>query len=112
VRERLAPIYARLAPGLENCSIVLGSPRARVEETLTGIAATACFGMPETRSFAWSQTHDTSGWLDHLSTHSDHQALPPAQRERLLAAVGDAIDALGGSFAMSYEAVLVSARRG
>ena len=112
MRERLAPVYARLAPGLENYSVVLGSHRARVEETLTGITATGCFGIPETRSFAWSRTHDTSGWLDHLSTHSDHQALPPAQRERLLAAVGDAIDALGGSFAMSYEAVLVSARRG
>ena len=109
MRERLAPIYARLAPGLENFSIVLGSHRTRVEETRTGIAATGRFGSPETRSFAWSQTHETSGWLDHLSTHSDHQALPPAQRERLLAAVGDAIDALGGSFAMSYEAVLVSA---
>ena len=112
VRERLAPIYARLAPGLENYSIVLDSQRTRVEETLTGIAATGRFGSVETRSFAWSQTHETSGWLDHLSTHSDHQALPPAQRERLLDAVGDAIDALGGSFAMSYEAVLVSARRG
>ena len=112
VRERIAPIYARLAPALENYSIVLGSHHAHVEETLAGIAATGRFGSPETRSFAWSQTHDTSGWLDHLSTHSDHQVLPPAQRERLLAAVGDAIDAVGGSFAMSYEAVLVSARRG
>jgi SAM-dependent methyltransferase len=112
VRERLAPIYARLAPGLESYSVVLGSHHARVEETLAGIAAAGRFGSPETRSFEWSRTHDTSGWLDHLSTHSDHQTLPPAQREQLLAAVGDAIDAIGGSFEMSYEAVLVSARRG
>jgi SAM-dependent methyltransferase len=112
VRQRLAPIYAHLAPGLENHSVVLGSHRARVKQTLAAIAAAGRFGSPETRSFDWSQTHDTAGWLDHLSTHSDHQTLPPAQREQLLAAVGDAIDALGGSFEMSYEAVLVSARRG
>jgi SAM-dependent methyltransferase len=112
VRERLAPIYARLAPGLGNYSVVLGSHHTRVAESLAGIAAADSFGSLETRSFEWSQTHDTSGWLDHLSTHSDHQTLPPGQREQLLAAVGDAIDAIGGSFEMSYEAVLVSARRG
>ena len=62
-------------------------------------------------AFSWSRTHDTAGWLALLQTHSDHQTLAPAQRERLLAEIGDAVESVGGSFEMPYEAVLVSARR-
>ena len=62
-------------------------------------------------TFSWTRTHDTAGWLALLQTHSDHQTLPPQRRERLLAEIGDAVDSVGGSFDMPYEAVLVSARR-
>jgi hypothetical protein len=53
-------------------------------------------------------SYETAAWLDFLLTHSDHQTLP--RRERLMAEVGEAIEALGGSFEMRYETVLVSAR--
>ncbi len=65
----------------------------------------------KTARFAWSQRYDTAGWLAQLSTHSDHRALPAAQRKRLLDAVGEALDSVGGSFEMPYETVLVLARR-
>ncbi len=55
--------------------------------------------------------HETAEWLELLQTHSDHQTLPAPQRERLLAAIGEAVDSLGGSFEMPYEAILVTARR-
>ena len=45
--------------------------------------------------FAWSKRYDTAGWLAQLSTHSDHRALPAAQRKRLFNAVGEAIDSWG-----------------
>jgi SAM-dependent methyltransferase len=111
VRERLAPAYARLAPGLESYALRLTNRHARVEEALAGIAAAGQFAAAETSTFGWDQTRDAAGWVDHLSTQSDHWALPPAQRERLLAAVAEAIDAIGGSFEMGYETVLVSARK-
>ena len=56
-------------------------------------------------------THTTAEWLEILQTHSDHQTLPAERRERLLDAIGGAIDSLGGSFEMPYEAILVTAQR-
>ncbi len=111
IRERLAPIYARLEPGLENYSVLLGHHHARERTNLAGITDSGQFGSAELRTFSWSRTYETAGWLEHLETHSDHQALPPTRRERLLTAVGEAIDALGGSFEMPYKTALVSARR-
>lgn len=112
IRDLLAPIYTRLAPGLENYSVLLGNQQhTRAEAVVPAITASGHFELAGSRTFGWTQTYDTSGWLEHLATHSDHQALPPKQRERLFAAVGEAIDSLGGSFDMPYRTVLVTARR-
>jgi SAM-dependent methyltransferase len=107
----LNPIYARLAPGLEAYSVLLGGQDARAETAVAGIAASERFAAAQTSMYAWSRTHETAEWLQILETHSDHQALPADQRERLLAEIGEAVDSLGGSFEMPYEAILVTARR-
>lgn len=111
LRELLAPVYARLGPGVEKYSVLFGHRDARIETTIEGIAAARRFETAEVGRFAWSQRYDTAGWLAQLGTHSDHRALAPERRERLLAAVAEAIDSLGGSFEMGYETVLVGARR-
>ncbi len=111
VRELLSPVYARLAPGVESYSVLFGNRDARVQDTLDGLAAAEAYGPAETTRFAWSERYDTAGWLAQLATHSDHQALPAARRERLLDAVGEALDSIGGSFEMPYATVLVSAHR-
>ncbi|HTZ86023.1 MAG TPA: class I SAM-dependent methyltransferase [Solirubrobacteraceae bacterium] len=111
VAELFDPIYARYAPRLEEYSVLLGSNDARAQTALAGIAAAEAFESAETRTFAWHKTHTREQWLDLLQTHSDHQALVPERRARLLAAIGEAIDLLGGSFEMPYEATLVTARR-
>jgi SAM-dependent methyltransferase len=109
--ELFDPIYARLAPGLEGYSVLLGGQDARAETAVAGIAAAGQFEAAETSKYAWRQTHTTAEWLEILQTHSDHQALPIDQRERLLRAIGEAIDSIGGSFEMPYEAILVTAQR-
>ena len=109
--ELFAPIYARMAPGVESYSVLLGGSDTRADTAVAGIVESRGFDEPHVRSFAWSRHHDTAQWLDILQTHSDHQAMQPQQRERLLAEVGQAVDSLGGEFDMPYEAVLVSARR-
>ncbi len=111
LRELLTPVYARLGPGVENYSVLFGHRDARIETTIEGIAAARRFDAATVERFAWSQRYDTAGWLEQLSTHSDHRALAPEPRARLLAAVAEAIDSLGGSFEMGYETVLVGARR-
>jgi SAM-dependent methyltransferase len=109
--QLFAPIYARLAPGVESYSVLLGGQDARTDTAVAGIEASAAFDAAEVSTFAWTRTHDTAQWLALLQTHSDHQALAPARRERLLRAVGEAVESVGGSFEMPYEAILVSARR-
>jgi hypothetical protein len=42
---------------------------------------------------------------------ADHTQLPPATLEKVLAATGAAIDALGGSLTMCYIAAVVTATR-
>jgi SAM-dependent methyltransferase len=109
--ELFAPIYARLAPGVESYSVLLGGSDARADTAVAGIAASGGFEPAQVRTFAWSRRHDTAQWLEILQTHSDHQALQPARREQLLGEIGEAVESIGGTFEMPYEAVLVSARR-
>jgi SAM-dependent methyltransferase len=111
LRELLSPIYARLAPGLEEYSVLFGNRDARAQSAMAGIVNCGAFADPQGAVFAWSKRYDTAAWLEHITTHSDHQALAQPQRERLLAAVGEAIGSIGGSFRMPYHTVLVSAER-
>jgi SAM-dependent methyltransferase len=109
--ELFVPIYARLAPGVESYSVLLGGQDARADTAVDGIAASQRFEPADVNTYAWSRTHDTQQWLEILQTHSDHQALAPAQLKQLLAEVGAAVDSIGGSFEMPYQAILVSALR-
>lgn len=110
-RERLAPVYAELEPELENYSMVLGRQAGREREGMAALEASGRFEDIRVREFPWQRTYTTAEWLGFLRTHSDHQVLDGPRLERLLTAVGEAIDDFGGSFEVEYEAVLVSARR-
>ncbi len=110
VAEQLRPIYARLESELENYSALLGHYRGRIEDTARSLEDSGVFEAVEQREFGWKRTYKTAEWLEFLLTHSDHQTLPPGRRERLLDAVGAALEELGGSFEMSYRAMLVTAR--
>ena len=112
VRARLAAVYAEFEPGLrERSAASQRRRRTRTQAALEALAQSRLFGPVGVSRFPWSHGYDTAAWLAYLASHSDHQTLPPARRERLLAAVGEAVDELGGSFAVAYETVLVSARR-
>jgi SAM-dependent methyltransferase len=110
VRDALVPVYARLAPPLRDSFSAVPEKRGvRVEQTIAGLERSGAFAPAQLRTFAWSQTYDTDAWVERVSTKSEHQTLPRELRGRLLAGVRDALDALGGSFAMAHETVLVSA---
>lgn len=110
VREAVAPIYARLAPEIDGYRPAPLNDSTRVGDTALGLAACGAFEPARESWFSWERAYDTSAWIDLLRTHSDHQTLPAERRERLLSALREAIDAIGGSFQMHHETVLVSAR--
>lgn len=76
-----------------------------------GIRQAAMFGDPEQWRFDWERSYTRDEWLDQVPTHGGTNQLPPAQLEELLAGIGAAIEAVGGSFTMGYAAVVVTAAR-
>jgi hypothetical protein len=58
-----------------------------------------------------AESFGTAAELYDRVRHSDHRTLPAPRRQRLLAAVGEAIEGGGGSLEVPYETVLVTARR-
>lgn len=110
-RELLAPVYSELEPELENYSMVLGRQSGRDRDAVLALNGSDRFDEVRVREFPWRRTYTKTEWLAFLRTHSDHAVLPGPRLERLLRAVGDAIDELGGSFEVEYEATLTSGRR-
>lgn len=74
-----------------------------------GVRQSDAFSEPERWRFEWQQPYTRDEWLDALSTSGD--AVPPGKLTELLAGVGAAIDAVGGSFTMNYVTIVVTATR-
>jgi hypothetical protein len=70
------------------------------------------FGEPEQWRFDWDRTYTRDEWLEVVPTSGGHHLLPPAARSELMAGIGAAVDAVGGSFPMHFTAVVVTAVRG
>jgi hypothetical protein len=105
--QRLAPdlpFYHRIMPGLDG---YLGFFTAAAE----GIRRAGAFGEPEQWRLDWYRPYTRDEWLDQVPTFGGHNHLPSATLAELLAHIGDAIDAVGGSFTMRYIAMTVTAER-
>ena len=98
VRDELSTVYREHAPQLIAKTFVLGRPALSLREAHAGpIEACGRLGPVEDRSFTWEHTYTRDEWLDQLPTHSDHRTLPSDVLRRLLAGIGDVIDANGGA---------------
>jgi hypothetical protein len=76
-----------------------------------GIREVGAFGAPEQWRFDWERSYTRDEWLDQLPTTGVHTQLPPAELQEVLAGMGTAIDAFGGSFPMHYTSVVATAVR-
>jgi hypothetical protein len=76
-----------------------------------GIRASSGFGEPEQWRFDWERTYSKQEWLDQLPTLGGLTRLGPPALEKLLEAVGAAVDAIGGSVRTLYTTVAVTAVR-
>jgi SAM-dependent methyltransferase len=62
------------------------------------------------KHYAWTWKHTSASFADFARTRSDHQMLPEAVREALLAELRDAIAEYGDAFDWPYETHLYMAR--
>jgi hypothetical protein len=106
VYRRVLPdtVFAKGVGGLEAYS-------AFFTKAANGIREAGAFGEPEQWRFDWEQPYTRDEWLAQVPTAGGHSRFPPATLEELLAGIGTAIDAVGGSFTMHYVTIVITATR-
>lgn len=117
IAEPFAAAFRRAAP--DSPFARTGPARRPVEAYRTlyagfadAIRTTGSFAEPEQWRYDWQRPYTRDEWLALLPTTGGLTRLAPAQLADVLAAVGTAIDALGGAFTMSYTTLAtVAARR-
>jgi len=77
--------------------------------TADGLRSTGAFTEPDRWRFEWETTVARDAWLDQVPTAGGSNLIPPAVLDQILAAMGEAIDAVGGSFTMRYATLAVVA---
>jgi SAM-dependent methyltransferase len=117
VTEAQATVFRRVLP---DSPFNLSRPETRsalelyqplFEKIANGIRESSGFTEPEQWRFDWERTYTRHEWLDQLPTLGALTQLPSDKLAQILAEVGAAIDALGGSFSMAYSTVAVTATR-
>jgi SAM-dependent methyltransferase len=115
VAEAFGAVYRRVMPDLEYLHAggrgTLDAYSTGFDRAAGGIRQAAAFGEPEQWRLRWKRPYQRDEWLDQVVTHGDHAQFPAAKLEEILAGIGAAIDAAGGSFTMGYTAVAVTAAR-
>jgi SAM-dependent methyltransferase len=115
VTRAFTEAFARVAPD----SPFAGAPsrsaletyRAMFAAAADGMRAAGGFGEPEHWRFDWEQSYTRDQWLDHLPTTGALTRLPADRLAEVLAAVGAAIDGIGGGFTMPYATLAATAAR-
>jgi SAM-dependent methyltransferase len=115
ITSAFARVYREMVP---DSPFDLASKRSALEgyqplfdRAADGIRRAGSFGEPERWAFEWERTYGRDEWLEQLPTSGAMTRLRPDQAEPVLAAVGAAIDALGGTFTATYTTVVVTAAR-
>lgn len=108
INQRMFPENATL---IKNSTSTFESCSRSVTKAGDTIRQTEGFGEPDFLRLDWERTYTRDEWLDVLPTLSAYTRLSPGRRDELLTAMGDAVDAYGGSFSMQYATLAVAATR-
>jgi SAM-dependent methyltransferase len=117
VTEALASAYRRVVPDSpfnlsgQSTRSALDAYQRLFAKIADGMREAGGFSEPEQWRFDWECAYTRDEWLDQLPTLGALTRLPPDKLAEVQAAVGSAIEALGGSFTMSYVTVAVTAAR-
>jgi SAM-dependent methyltransferase len=82
-----------------------------VTKAADGLREVGAFSETEEWRFDWQRTYTRDEWLDQIPTSGTLTQTPPDKLEPILARVGAAIDAAGGSFTAHYTTVVGTAIR-
>jgi SAM-dependent methyltransferase len=114
VAEAFAAVYRRVMPDSLGARWATTNPDAYATlcaKAADGIRQSGAFGDPEQWQFDWERSYSRAEWLDQLPTQGGHNQFTPDKLSEVLAGIGVAIDAVGGSILMHYTAVIVTAAR-
>ncbi|MFF5212982.1 class I SAM-dependent methyltransferase [Streptosporangium sp. NPDC000396] len=111
VADAFAAVYRRVLPDslASRWAAASGGYSVLWDKAADGIRQAGTFGDPEQWRFEWERSYTREEWLDQLPTQGAFTLLSPATLEEVLAGIGAAIDAMGGSFTMRYAALVVTA---
>jgi SAM-dependent methyltransferase len=112
--DAFAATYRRVLPDspfFGGTSGGLAAYSGQFTKAADGMRAVGGFGVPEQWTFDWRRSYTREEWLDLVPTAGGHSLFPPGKLDELLAGLGDAIDAVGGTFVMDYTTVVVTAVR-
>jgi SAM-dependent methyltransferase len=84
---------------------------AMCAKAVDGMTQAGAFGEAEEWRFDWERRYTRDEWLEVLPTFGSYGQYPPAKQQELMAGIGGAVDAVGGSFMMGYTAVVATCRR-
>jgi SAM-dependent methyltransferase len=115
VAKAFAAVYRRVVPhspfNFQSERPALDVYQVMFTKAADGIREVGGFSDPEQWRFDWEQPYTRDSWLDQMPTQGPLTRLPPDKLAEVLAGTGAAIDAMGGSFTMSYATVAVTAAR-
>jgi SAM-dependent methyltransferase len=114
VGEAFAAVYRQVmpdSPGNFWTSSILSVYSVGFTKAADGIREAGTFSEPQQWRFDWDRPYTRDQWLEQVPTFGGHSQIPPARQQEILAGIGAAIDALGGSFTMHYATVAVTAAR-
>ena len=111
VGEAFAAVQRRVMPGNFWTRPILDVYLVMFTKAADGIRQAGAFGDPEQWRFDWDRPYTRDEWLEQVPTFGGHSQLPPAKQQEIMAGIGAALDAVGGSFTMHYTTVAVTAAR-
>ena len=114
VAEAFTAVYRRVLPDLPILQRGMSGPdaySALCAKAADGMRQAGAFGECEQWRFDWELPYTRHEWLDAVPTFGGHSRLPADKQRELLAGLGAAVDAVGGSFTMGYATVAATAAR-
>jgi SAM-dependent methyltransferase len=112
--EAFAAVFCRVLPDspvFQRPAAGAGAYSGLSAKAAGGIRETGAFGDPEQWEFEWDRPYTRDEWLEQVPTSGFAVRLQPDAMQQILAGIGAAIDAAGGSFTMHYTTVAVTAAR-